>query len=599
VSAEGLHVPPVHARLSVDRLRICRAGTDVDVVDDVSFSVSAGDVIGLVGESGSGKTTVALALMAYARRGLEIRAGAVVVDGVDALSLAPRALRHLRGGTVAYVPQDPGSALNPSLRIRTQLVQALKAHADGEEDIDARLDAVLEEVNLPSSLGALQRYPHQLSGGQQQRVALALAFLCRPSLIILDEPTTGLDVSTQRHVLGTVRNLCSAYGVAAVFVSHDLAVVSGLATSVAVMYAGRIVELGQTDSVFGEPTHPYTQGLLDALPSPTRTEILHGIDGQPPQPGRRPRGCSFAPRCALRIARCETEAPPVTSVAGRLVRCFRAGEAVTARTADVTAEDAAPVRREAILRIGDVRARYGQLEVLHGVSFDVPRSACVALVGESGSGKTTLAGCISGLHRDFSGSIAFRDDPLASGTSDRSRTTLREIQYVFQNPYASLNPRKTVGQIIAQPLEHHFDLGRREREARVEQILDDVALARDFVSRFPDQLSGGERQRVAIARALVVDPVLLICDEVTSALDVSVQAVIVELLRRLQAERDLTMLFVTHNLALVRSIAHEVVVVADGNVIECGPVAEILDHPKQPYTVRLIEDIPRLEAARA
>ena len=340
-------------RLVVEGLRIVKGGTETDVIDDVSYSARAGEVVGLVGESGSGKTTAALALMGYARRGLEIKGGTVLVDGVDALSLKGKALRNFRGGTVAYVPQDPGSALNPSLRIRTQLHQAFKAHSGGKGDADARIEALLEEVNLPASQGYLDRYPHQLSGGQQQRVALALAFMWRPSLIVLDEPTTGLDVSTQRHVLATIRNLCSAHDVAAVFVSHDLAVVSGLASSVAVMYAGRIVEFGDTERVFGDPAHPYTRGLLEALPSSTQSQTLHGIEGQPPQPGRRPEGCSFAPRCPLRQDVCTTAPPPAEPVDERLVRCYRAGEAHAGARARV-ALHAVGLSPDAILRLGDL-----------------------------------------------------------------------------------------------------------------------------------------------------------------------------------------------------------------------------------------------------
>ena len=421
-------------------------------------------MLGLVGESGQAKRrsrcVVGLCPSRTRNQGRK-----VIVDGVDAIQLSNRALRSFRGGTVAYVPQDPGSALNPALRVGTQLREAFRAHSTGKEDAETRIDAVLEEVNLPTSLGYLDRYPHQLSGGQQQRVSLALAFLWRPTLIVLDEPTTGLDVSTQRHILGTVRNLCMSYGVAGVFVSHDLAVVSGLASTVAVMYAGRIVEFGDTGQVFGEPAHPYTRGLLDALPSPTRTERLLGIDGQPPQPGRRPRGCSFAPRCPLRMAVCDSDAPPASNVNDRLVRCWRGGE-TRAMAAAPAGSHALNLGRDEILRIRDLSAKYGDNVVLHDVSFDVPANSCVAIVGESGSGKTTLAGCIAGLHTDFIGSLEFRGTRLAPGTTERARPMLRAIQYVFQNPYTSLNPRKTIGQIITQPLEHHFELSRSERQAR-------------------------------------------------------------------------------------------------------------------------------------
>ena len=429
------------------------------MVDEVSFDVSAGQVLGLVGESGSGKTTVALALLGHARRGLTIVSGAILVDGLDLMSLSHQEMRALRGLKVAYVPQDPASALNPALRIDTQLEEAMKAHPGAVSDIKARKEEVLEEVRLSAGLGHLRRYPHQLSGGQQQRAALAMAFSCRPSLIVLDEPTTGLDVTTQRHVLDTVRNLCSAYGVAAVYVSHDLAVVGGLVSSVAVMYSGRVVEIGPTEKVFGHPVHPYTRGLLAAIPSPERSELLRGIEGQPPRPGRRPKGCSFAERCELRAEAC-AEPPPPTAVDDRKVRCWRAAEVATWATA---ASEPIPDRDTSgptVLGVTNLNVKYGHVEVLHEIGLTVPTDCCVAVVGESGSGKTTLARTIVGLHTNFTGSITFHDEPLAPGMRRRPRESLRRIQYIFQNPYTSLNPRKTIGQIVSQPLEHFFDLSR-------------------------------------------------------------------------------------------------------------------------------------------
>ncbi len=418
----------------------------------------------------------------------------------------------------------------------------------------------------------------------------------RPSLIVLDEPTTGLDVSTQRHVLETVRSLCLSYGVAAVYVSHDLAVVGGLVSEVAVMYAGRIIEIGPTAKVFGEPLHPYTRGLLAAVPSPLHAEVLAGIEGQPPRPGRRGPGCSFAARCSYAVSECRARPPVPTLIDGREVRCIRAAEIAAAspqRPAVVSGP--APAGPAAALSLRAVSAGYGRTPVLSRIDLDVPPQSCVAVVGESGSGKTTLARCIVGLHSNWTGEIAFDGAPLARSARDRPREILRRVQYIFQNPYTSLNPRKTVGQIVAQPLEQFLGLPFRERSERATAALEDVGLGGDFTGRYPDQLSGGERQRVAIARALAVEPDLLICDEVTSALDVSVQAVIVEELRRLQRERHLAMIFITHNLALVRCIAQSAVVLCDGAVVESGPVEQILEHPENPYTVRLMADVPKLE----
>ena len=447
---------------------------------------------------------------------------------------------------------------------------------------------------MEASPEMLRRYPHQLSGGQQQRFAIAMAFACRPSVIVLDEPTTGLDVSSQRHVLETVRNLCSSYGVAAVYVSHDLAVVGGLVSQVAVMYSGRIVELGETRRVFTAPVHPYTRGLLAAAPSPERSEVLTGIDGQPPRPGQRPLGCYFAPRCSFAEERCRTETPLPVSVDGRLVRCLRATEIPHTVRQRVVVGALPPNEMEPLLSLRGLFASYGHRRVLHDVDLEIPPERCVAVVGESGSGKTTLARCIVGLHSNWSGEMHFAGNSLMPGAKKRPKDVLRRVQYVFQNPYTSLNPRKTIGQIVAQPLDHFFELDSRVCTERVVQVLRDVSLGDDFLGRYPDQLSGGERQRVAIARALIVEPDVLVCDEVTSALDVSVQAVIIELLRKLQREQHLSMIFITHNLALVRSIAQTAIVLSEGKVVESGEADQILEHPTDPYTIRLIEDVPKL-----
>jgi peptide/nickel transport system ATP-binding protein len=587
----------------VEDLRIVVAGTGTDVVDEVSFTVQAGEVLGLVGESGSGKTTVALALLGYRRRGLEVAGGRVMLEGRDLLAMSDAELQGLRGARVSYVPQDPGSALNPALPVGVQLREMLGAHRDsGGTRAGDRIMEVLAEAHLDASPEFLRRYPHQLSGGQQQRVAIAMAFACRPTLIVLDEPTTGLDVTTQRHVLETIRTLCRSYGVAAVYVSHDLAVVGQLAQQVAVMYAGRVAELGPTETIFGRPVHPYTRALLRAVPSPERSEVLEGIEGQAPRPGRRPAGCFFAPRCPDVLPVCRESAPPIIALeAGtQLVRCVRAGEPATRGVGirTVLAGDPAKAPSGGTLEVRELCARYGLQPVLFEVDLRVGPEQCVAIVGESGSGKTTLARCVVGLHDNWTGNVDFCGEPLACGARRRTKGSLQRIQYVFQNPYTSLNPRKTVGQIVEQPLEHFSHLPAAERERRVVAVLEDVSLSPDFLGRYPDQLSGGERQRVALARALVVEPELLVCDEVTSALDVSVQAIIVELLRRLQRDRNLAMLFITHNLALVRSIAQTVVVLSEGKVVEQGPVEEVLERPHDRYTIRLLEDVPKLAQVR-
>ena len=588
----------------VDGLRVVLAKSTVDVVDEISLTVAAGEVVGLVGESGSGKTTVALALLGHSRRGLAIDAGTVMLEGRDVLTMTPNELRGLRGRRVSYVPQDPSSALNPSLKVGYQLREAMKVHADDDvPDVAERMAQVLGEVHLAATQEILDSYPHQLSGGQQQRIALAMAFSCRPELIVLDEPTTGLDVATQRHVLDTVRGLCSSYGVAALYVTHDLAVIAEIADRVAVMYAGRLIELGSTAAVFESPAHPYTDGLLNAIPSPEISHVLVGMEGQPPGPGRRPPGCLFEPRCPHAIAACSAARPPMVAVNGgqHEARCIRAKELVLSSTG-VDKLAAASERLEGVnadrplLEVKGLDGRYADKQILFDVALTVPRRCCVAVVGESGSGKTTLARCVTGMHDNWSGEVTLSGLQLRARAGDRDLKALRAMQYIFQNPYTSLNPRKTVGQLVEQPLAHFTKRSAKERTERVVDTLEAAALSGDFLGRYPDQLSGGERQRVAIARALIVDPEIIVCDEITSALDVSVQAAIIELLRRLQRDRGLSILFITHNLALVRSIAQEVIVLHEGRVVERGATDTVLSHPTDAYTIRLLEDVPKLTA---
>jgi peptide/nickel transport system ATP-binding protein len=589
-------------RLSVENLQVLRAPSrgraTVDVVDEVSFRVEPGQVLGLVGESGSGKTTMALALLGHVRRGLVIGGGKVIVDGQDILPLSPRELQRMRGRQVAYVPQDPSSALNPTLKIGTQLREVLAGYEGDDKARTQRLTEMLAEVGLSTVPDILESYPHQLSGGQQQRVGLAMAFACRPQLIVLDEPTTGLDVTTQRRVLETIRDLCRSYRVAAVYISHDLAVVAEIADYVAVLYAGRLAEVGPAREVFATPAHPYSRGLLRAVPSLDRSQVLMGLSGQPPRPGSRPPGCFFQPRCEFAVPECEAGQPPMVEVSptGHRARCLRAVEvaALSGGPDGPPARPAGPGQTAPLLDVRGLSATYGHKTVLNDLTFAVPGHQCVAVVGMSGSGKTTLARCLVGLHPTWGGDVSFAGQPLTVGVRRRSSDQLRRIQYVSQNPYLALNPRRTVGQIVEQPLAHFEKLSAGQRYERVVAALTWAALRESFVDLYPDQLSGGERQRVAIARALILEPDLLVCDEVTSALDVSVQAAIVELLRRLQAERGLSMIFITHNLPLVRSIADHVVVMNDGRICERGTVTEVLEAPKDAYTTQLLADVPKM-----
>jgi peptide/nickel transport system ATP-binding protein len=581
------------------RIELVRDGTDV--VDGIVIEVVAGEVLGLVGESGSGKTTVGMALMGYSRPGGHVVGGDVLIDGRDVRKMAPGELRRLRGGTVAYIPQDPGTALNPALRIGRQLSEMLEAHkgSTSEPERDARVREALEEVALPATDEFLKRYSHQLSGGQQQRVAIAMAFACRPHVIVCDEPTTGLDVTTQARVLQTIRELCQNHQVAALYVSHDLAVVAELADKVAVMYSGRIVERGPREVIFSTPRHPYTRRLLRAVPDLEGKRPIEGIPGHAPLPGNRPHGCFFTPRCLLAVARCSEAFPEAVQYeSGHWVCCYRADE--TAQEGPVLAPGrvAAPAGSgEAVLAIEHLDARYLRRQTLFDVNLMVARNECMALVGESGSGKTTLARCVSGLHHHYTGTVKLGETTLARSARQRSSEARQRIQYIFQNPYASLNPRRTIGQTIARQLALFYPGPRRDRDQRVEQCLERVALSARAADRYPDQLSGGERQRVAIARALAAEPWVLVCDEITSALDVSVQAAIVELLAELREQTGLSILFITHNLALIRTIADRVSVMTEGRIVEADRVSDVFEAPKADYTRQLLANTPTIEAA--
>ena len=586
--------------VTVRDLEICTTNGTV-VVHGISFEIAPGEVLGVVGESGSGKTTVGLSLLGHARRGLQITGGTILLGEQDIRAMGDAELRRLRGSLVSYVPQDPASSLNPALRIGTQLREVLEAHGQTDDTKNAaRIAEMMREVALPDEPEYLKRYPHQLSGGQQQRVGLAMAFANRPRLIVLDEPTTGLDVTTQSTVLATVRDLAAAHGVAALYVTHDLAVVAAVATRVAVMYAGRIVELGPADKLFESSGHPYTRRLVGAIPRLAGGRSLVGIPGHAPSPGKQPPGCAFAPRCAVRVDECDARVPDMLELApDHQSRCIKAPEVVGYQQAEYGEPvELPPSETEApVLSLENVVGFYGETEVLHSINLTLEQGEVLAVVGESGSGKTTTARSIAGLHHDWTGSIKLGDVELEKTARARPIDVRRQIQYIFQNPYGSLNPRKTIGETVGQPLSVFGIASGREEDTLVAEMLEQVSLSASYARRYPDQCSGGERQRVAIARALISKPSILICDEITSALDVSVQAAIVELLGQLQRDLGLSMVFVTHNLPLVRSIAQKVAVLAEGNIVEYGETAEILANPQQEYTRHLISDTPSLETA--
>jgi len=582
--------------LRVTDLRLNVSATGDDIVDEVQISIEPGKVLALVGESGSGKTTVGLAILGHSRRGVTIAHGRVECADTEVLGLSEDAKRKIRGELVSYVPQDPASSLNPALRIGVQLMEALEVHDFGGsvESRKIRLKQMMAEVLLPTDDEYLLRYPHQLSGGQQQRVGLAMAFACRPSVIVLDEPTTGLDVSTQEHVLKTIRQLTRDHGVAALYITHDLAVVADLADDVAVMYAGRIVECGSVKDLFTNPAHPYTKHLVVAAPDIEGKKEIVGLAGRAPSPGKRPIGCSFALRCESADDACRSAFPAeVSVVTGHVTRCIKIGKLpnvlVAKPSASQTIESGASV-----VVLQDVSAGYSGNVVVHNVSLTIRRGECLALVGESGSGKTTVSRAIGGLHREWTGSMSFNGEELQKTARRRTSEARQGIQYIFQNPYGSLNPRRTIGESISRPL---AIIGTSKSESRkaILDVLEKVNLPGSYAGKYPDQLSGGERQRVAIARALVSNPMVLVCDEVTSALDVLVQAAIIDLLGDLRKQLGLAMLFVTHNLPLVRSIADEVAVMSEGRIVEIGPAESVIGNPQQSYTKSLIIATPSIE----
>lgn len=582
--------------LSVTGLRVeTRAGAPV--IEDVEIDLGPGEVLGLVGESGSGKTTLALALLGYARPGLSITGGSVRVAGQELLHLPEEELRRIRGRSVSYVPQDPAKSLNPGMRVADQLREVMDVHLPGAATPE-RVASTLERVSLPSGTSFQRRYTHQLSGGQQQRLAIAIALACDAQLLVLDEPTTGLDVVTQARILDEVARICSDSSVSAVFVSHDLAALATIASQIAVMYAGQVVEQGSRQEVIGRPRHPYTSGLISSVPVHDRPATLHGIPGTAVGVEDRPPGCRFAPRCALATDRCAAATPSLAEAGmGHLTRCWHWQQTPPVLHTPRVVSGAQQVRTP-LLEVRHLGAAYGtrrhQVAAVRDVCFAIEPAECLALVGESGSGKSTIARCVAGLHRPSAGEIAFDGAALPPTARKRSRDSRRRIQIVFQNPYDSLNPAETVSAAICRPLRLFGGTTTRAARSEVPALLDQVRLPARLMDHYPRELSGGERQRVAIARALACRPELLVCDEITSSLDVSVQAAILDLIASLRRELDLALLFITHDFGVVGAVADRILVLEDGQVRETGRADVVLQAPHDGYTQRLLAAIPEL-----
>jgi peptide/nickel transport system ATP-binding protein len=583
----------------------------LEALADVSLQVQRGEIFGLVGESGSGKTTLALQLLGYRDARSGQFAGRVVFDDQVLSALPESALDAIRGRRISYVPQNPSTALNPSRRVGELISEVLHVHACARSlaEENRRTFELLDAVGLPDPQSIARKFPHQLSGGQQQRIAIALALACRPDLIVLDEPTTGLDVTTQRQILRLLSSLRVRFSTSMLYVTHDLGVIEELADRVGVMYAGTIAEIGATSVVFANPHHPYTAGLIASIPRlgiPLNTSAILRGSLKREEIGH---GCAFQPRCPHAVAACRDERQTLGDAGnGHLVACREwrriAASKPPARERDIEVCRRPGLETPPLLELQDASVRYGPrfgglARLLHSappavvreVSLTIARGEVFALVGESGSGKSTLARAISGLLPLASGSIMFDGGPLQL-LARRNQALRRRIQFVFQNPDSSLNPRRTIGESLARPLALFFRATIAEIRLQIAAVLDDVQLPPSYTTRYPDELSGGERQRVAIARALLAKPDLMICDEILSALDVSVQASILGLLRRLRKETGITMIFISHDLAVVEQLADRVGVLYKGQLLESGLVDEIFAPPHHPYTLSLLMAVP-------
>lgn len=592
--------------LQVDRL-VTEFGEGTEalrVVDGLSFRVDAGETYALLGESGCGKSMTALSLMRLLPDGGRIASGSMRLGDTDVRALPERDMRRIRGGQMAMIFQEPMLALNPVIKVGAQIAEALSLHRRFTgADAQAAARALLDAVGVPDPDRRLDAYPFELSGGLRQRMMIAMALAGEPRLLIADEPTTALDVTIQAQVLELLRGLRAERGMGMLLITHDLGVVAENADRVGVMYAGELLEEGTREAFFAAPQHPYSRMLFEALPRPGDRGRLQTIPGQVPKLDARMPGCRFAPRCPSAIARCRDEAPDWQERDGQCVRCHLAGQLPQPVASAVVlpsspGRDAAPLLQVEGLKVyfpirrGLIQRTVGHVRAVDDVSLSIHAGRTLALVGESGCGKTTAGKALLRLIEPTGGRILLGGEAI---TANNVSTLRRQAQMVFQDPYGSLNPRMRVEEIVLEGMDALRVGAPHARRTAVAELLREVGLPADAGGRYPHAFSGGQRQRIAIARALAVSPRLLVCDEPTSALDVSVQAQILNLLKDLQESLGLAYLFITHNLAVVEYLAHEVAVMYLGRIVEHGPSGEVLRAPRHPYTQALVSAIPRID----
>jgi peptide/nickel transport system ATP-binding protein len=623
-SVAGGQRPEQGALIEIDELSVqfvTGHGT-VRAVEGLSYAVHRGEMVAIVGESGSGKSVSALAVMRLLPARTARISGAVRFGGQDLLSLTEEDMRRIRGREIAMIFQEPMTSLNPVLKIGLQITEPLKIHL-GMDDTMARARAVelLTLVGITEPASRLNQYPHQLSGGMRQRVMIAIGLACNPKLLIADEPTTALDVTIQAQILELMKDLSRRLDIAVVIITHNLGIVARYADRVNVMYAARLAESGSAERVFAKPLHPYSRGLLSAVPrlDRGRSARLATIEGAPPNLLAPPSGCRFRPRCRLATDRCHEE-PALTAaeagLPGHLVACHRVSEVDALlplpKAVRGTVKAAADGDAQPILDLKDVGKVFPigagflrqplLIRAVNDVTLDIKRGETLGLVGESGCGKSTLGRLVLRLDDPTAGRVRFEGADLASLRRDEMLAVRKRMQVIFQDPYSSLNPRMTVGHIIAEPMRVHGILPKSEVPGRVSELLQTVGLFPYMALRYPHELSGGQRQRVGIARALSVNPRVIVCDEAVSALDVSIQGQVINLLEDLQQKLGLTYLFIAHDLAVVRHISTRVAVMYLGRIVEQAPAEELFSNPKHPYTQALLAAAPipdpQIERAR-